>query len=344
MVVRVREHPLRGALKDGQPPDVLGDRRGELKSGGTGADHDDVLAVEVDAVVPARGVERRTGEASRARKIRYERLVQLTHGADDRTRAQNLSATIRSANGERPVAGVVVPDRGDDLGVEPDVLGHAVTLHHIVEVVLQFGLAREELRPVVRGFEAVAVEMVADVHPGAGIAVLPPGSTHTGVLLDHGVGHASLVEPDRGQQAGLTGTDHDDRELGAGLRGGVQLALAGVAAVESHLLEHHRHVLVAHLTGDQPGHHLLEAGRVDGRRFRTATVAVVANDTQGEGARGSLVVLGHVALYLVEEQPRRPERTFQDRLPDRLVVGHVHTRQQQRRDRHVLQCGGDLVV
>ena len=121
----------------------------------------------------------------------------------------------------------------------------------------------------------------------------------------------------------------------------MEFDLAGVAAVESHLLQHHRHVLVAHLTGDQPRHHLLQQHRVDGLRFRAAAIAVITNDVQGEQARRGFVLLGHVTLHLVEEKPGRLERAFQNRPAHRFVISHVHAREQQRRDRHILQGDGD---
>ena len=340
VIVRVGEHPLRGALEDGQLLDIGSDGRGHLEAGGAGADHHDVLARQIDRVVPARGVKRRPGEALGAGEVGHERLVELAHGADHRPRPQYLGAARGVADGHRPVTGVVVPGRRQHLGVEPDVLGHTAAFHHLGEVVLQLGLAGEELRPVIRRLEAVAVEVVAHIHPRTGIAVLPPGSAHARVLLDHRVGHPGLGQPDRGQQSGLSAADHDHWKLRAGACSGLELGLAGVAAVESHLLGHHRHVLLAHLTGDQPRHHLLEAHRVDGLRFRAAAVAVITNDVQGEQARRGLVLLGHVALHLVEEQPGRLQRPLKDRLAHRLVIGHVHTRQQQRRDRHILQGNG----
>ena len=38
VVHRVGEHPLRGALKDGQVLDIVGDGRGDLEAAGAGAD------------------------------------------------------------------------------------------------------------------------------------------------------------------------------------------------------------------------------------------------------------------------------------------------------------------
>ena len=62
VIVRVGEHPLRRALKDGQLCNVVGDRRGDLKSTGARADQRDALAVQVDRVVPFRRMECGPGE------------------------------------------------------------------------------------------------------------------------------------------------------------------------------------------------------------------------------------------------------------------------------------------
>ena len=301
VVVRVGKHPLRGALEDRQLPDVLGNGRSDLESGGAGAKHHDVLSREVDRVVPAGGVEGIAGEALRTGKVGNEWLVELAHRADHRSGPQHLVAAVGITNGDRPIARVVVPRRRDDLSVEPDMFGDTVAVHYVDEVVLQLGLAREELRPVVGRLEAVAVEVVPDIDPGAGIAVLPPGSANSGVLLDHRVGNPGLLESDRSQQPGLPGADHDHRKIRASPGGGPEFGLARIAAVETHLLQHHRHVLVTDVAGDQPGHHLLEAGSIDRRRFGTAAIAIVTDDVEGEGTRRGLVVLGHVTLHLVEE-------------------------------------------
>ena len=342
VVVRVGEHPLRGALEDGQPADCVGDRRRDLEAAGAGADHHHVLTGEVCGVIPAGGVEGRAGKTVGARDVGDVGGVELPDGTDHRAGAQGFVVAVGIPHGDRPR--VVLPYRGDHFGAEPDALLHTVAVHDVGEVGLQFRLAGEVLRPVIRRLEAVAVEVIAHVYPGAGIAVLPPGSAHTGVLLDHGVGDPGLLQPDCGQQAGLAAADHDDREVGACRRAGLQVVIAGVVAVEFHFLEHHRYVLVGHLGDGDPIHHLLEHHRVDRFGLGAAAFPVIADDAQGQCAGLVFVLLGHIALHLIEEQPQRPEWTLDDGPAHRVVIGHVHTRHQQCRDRHVPQCRGDLFV
>jgi hypothetical protein len=111
-------------------------------------------------------------------------------------------------------------------------------------------------------------------------------------------------------------------------------------AGEFHLLEQHRHVLVGNVLAHQPVHHPLQLRGVHGRGFGTAAVAVVADHVQRQRSGGGLVLLGHVALDLVEEQARGAQRSVEQA----HVAGHVQAGQQQCGDRDILQCGRDLVV
>ena len=214
-----------------------------------------------------------------------------------------------------------------------------VLVHHPLEVGLQLGLLGEEVRPFVGWLEAVAVEVISDVDPRAGIGVLPPRSADTRVLLDDRERDTRFLQPDPGQQTGFTAPDDDDGKVVTG--GDVQRrAGPSVASVELHLLEHHRNVFLGHRLADQPLHHLVQQFGADRPGVGTAAVAVVGDDVQRDLAGGGLVLFGHVALHLVEEQPGRLQFAA-----DQLgVAGHVHQRQHQRRDADVEQSLGDLVV
>ena len=76
-------------------------------------------------------------------------------------------------------------------------------------------------------------------------------------------------------------------------------------AVELHLLEQHRHVLVGHVLADEPLIISWMQLGADRRRARAAAVAVVGDHLERELADLGLVLLGHVALHLVEEQALR---------------------------------------
>ena len=82
------------------------------------------------------------------------------------------------------------------------------------------------MSPVVARLEGVAVEVVADVDTRAGVAVLLPGSTRAGVLLEDGERDAGLPQSNTGKQSRLPAADDDHWELrayrspaGAGLAG-----------------------------------------------------------------------------------------------------------------------------
>ena len=310
----------------------------DLESAGARADHRDALAAQVDRVVPLRGVERRAGEVLLPVDVGRWGRLSWPDRADHRARRQRRRRAVAVARAHGPRRGVVVPRRLGDLGLPPHVPADVVLVHDGLEVGLQLGLFGEEVRPLIGRLEAVAVEVIADVDPRAGVGVLVPRAADACVLLHDGERDAGLLEPDAGQQSGLAASDHDDREV-VGRRLADRTAL-GVAAVELHLLEHHRHVLGRHRLADQPLHHLLQQLGADGLGFRAAAVAVVGDHLERDLADRGLVLLGHVALHLVEEQPCGLELAADQA----RVAGHVHQRQHQRRDADVEQRLGDLVV
>ena len=75
-------------------------------------------------------------------------------------------------------------------------------------------------------------------------------------------------------------------------------------------------------------------------RFRTTIVPVGGDQGDRQGPSRCLVLLGQIALDLVEKQPRWPERTA-----DQLrIPGEVDEAEHQRRDADIEECLGDLVV
>src|ERR1700752_272196 len=97
------------------------------------------------------------------------------------------------------------------------VLGQVMLVQDLGEIVLQLVLLGEEVRPIVVGFEAIAIEMVSDVDAGAGIAVLPPRSAGSRVLLHEGEGDVALFEAEPGKNAGFAAPDDEDRQIGGGV-------------------------------------------------------------------------------------------------------------------------------
>src|ERR1700722_4713017 len=134
-------------------------------------------------MIPARRMEGRACEALLARDLRYVGPVQLADGGDDRPGGQRRLGPVLGPDPNRPGSLCFVPLRTEHLGLPSDVRPDAVLVHHRLEVGLQLRLLREELRPGIARLEAVAVEVIADVHPRPGVRVLPPGAADTRVLL-----------------------------------------------------------------------------------------------------------------------------------------------------------------
>ena len=337
VIVRIRKHPLRGALKHGEVVDVRSDRRRDLKSAGARADHRDVLVAQVHRVVPLAGMECRPGEVLLPVDVRQVGPVELSDCADHRARREFRRLAVAVARANRPCRIGVVPRRLGHLGLPADVRRDVVFLHDALEIGVQLGLFGEEVRPVIGRLEAVAIEVISHVDARTGVGVLVPRAADARVLLHDGERNAGLLEPDPRQQAGFTASDHDDSEvLAGGLSRGVRRP--GVAAVEFHLLEHHRDVFGRHRFANQPLHHLVQQLGADGLGFRAPAISVVRDDLERDFADRGLVLFGHIALHFVEKQACRPQIAA-----DQFgVAGHMHQRQHQGRDADVEQRFGDL--
>ena len=95
-------------------------------------------------------------------------------------------------------------------------------------------------------------------------------------------------------------------------------------------------------TGSQTSHCIISWNNSApiGSGSGTAAVAVVGDDLQRDLADRRLVLLGHVALHLIEEEPGR----FELAADELGITRHVDQRQHQRRDADVEQRLGDLLI
>jgi hypothetical protein len=100
--------------------------------------------------------------------------------------------------------------------------------------------------------------VAADVDARAGIAVVPPRTARSTVLLDDRERQAGLRKPYAGEQARFAATDDDGlRVLTHGLGDLVAPRDGpGVAAVEVQILEEHRHGVRGHFGAREERHHL----------------------------------------------------------------------------------------
>jgi len=113
-----------------------------------------------------------------------------------------------------------------------------------------------------------------------------------------------------------------------------------VAALELHLLEHHRHVFVGHVGADKPAHHLADQRGARRRRELRPAVAVFADRVEGELADLTFRLLRHEALHFVQEQALWPQLAADPR----RIARDVHEREHERRDAHVFERRGDRGV
>ena len=93
----------------------------------------DALAAQVDRVVPARRVHRRTGERLDARDVGQLGL------AEDAGRADHVAGADLLAVGgvDAPDVRLLVERRADDLRVQADAVAHAVLVHAVLRVCLE---------------------------------------------------------------------------------------------------------------------------------------------------------------------------------------------------------------
>ena len=186
------EHPVGRALEDCHLGCLFRQFRYQLKRAGAGSDDRDALTFDVRFRVPVGGVKVRTAKGVQSRYVRNAGSIELTHGADKYTGSHLLFAAVRIAYHRVPAVRCFIIVSTDDLRVEAKIVAHRIFIDAILKIGLQLGLLGKKLRPVVCRFEGIAVEVVGNIHPGAGVAVLEPGAAHGTIFLEHGKRNACL--------------------------------------------------------------------------------------------------------------------------------------------------------
>jgi hypothetical protein len=200
-VVVQRRGPRRRPLVERQGLHLAGDLRRDLDAARAGADDGDPLAREIHRTLgPAARVVRLPREVLAARHVGELRHRQHAGGGDQVPRP-DLEPVRRT---DRPGRRALVPDRGGDPAVQPDVPPQPELVGHVVEVPFGLRLPGELFRPVplLPQFrrEQVTVGVALRVEPAAGVAVPVPGAADPAALLQqqHRVprlgGDAELVE------------------------------------------------------------------------------------------------------------------------------------------------------
>ncbi len=207
-MVLLRTDIVGTALEDGGAGRRLGHRGHELDGTGSGTDHGDPLAGQVDGVVPTGRVPRGPGKGADALDVGDVGPVELTAGEDHGVGLELLVAR-RGVEGEPPGAGGLVVARRAHGRAGTEVGSQVVAVDEVLGVREDLGLFGEPARPVRLRCEREGVEMGGDVACRARVDVVPPGATHAVGLLDDG--EAAYTGPDQldgGGQAGQP-TAHD---------------------------------------------------------------------------------------------------------------------------------------
>ena len=133
-----RPRPLRGALIDGDRGHAVGDRRHELHRGGAGADHGDMLAVELDVVGPQRRMQHRSRKILVALEMGGGGVIELADRTDQRRWIQTSlrRCSVLSVEIQRRLLSSQCDD--GQFGVEPDMLADVVFPTHLQQIVEQF--------------------------------------------------------------------------------------------------------------------------------------------------------------------------------------------------------------
>ena len=196
--LRARQHPARRTLEDGDAARFLRDLGHELDGARAIADDGDALALEVDRMVPLRGVPAIAPETLAARNVRPDGTVKLAGAGRDDIRLEGAVAGL-----QRPEARLLVETRIVDFGVEADVTAQPVFVDDGFEIGLDVGGEDILLLPTGPHVEGELIHVQRHVAGTSRIGVLPPRSADLArLLVDREVGEAFFLELDRRADAG----------------------------------------------------------------------------------------------------------------------------------------------
>ena len=165
--------------------------------------------VEVDVVVPLRGVEQVAAEGLDALDVRQLRGGQPAGGVDQRGAGQ-----LAGRRTDPPHHRLVVPVGPEQLDAEVEAVEHAGLGRHLLEVGEDLGLRRVRVGPVRVRREREAVEVARDVTGGTGVGVGPPGAAQCLVLLDDQEVLTVFLEPPGQAHAAEPCADDDVLDVG----------------------------------------------------------------------------------------------------------------------------------
>ena len=204
--VRLRCHPNGSALEHGELGQLRGDLGDELDGCGTGADDGGSATLEVEVVVPLRGVHDCSVKRFDARDVRHLRLRQEAGRGEQVARRERLAVV----QVDDPMALLVVPARTVDDDAEAHVATQVILCRDVVAVLLQLAARGVEAGPVRVGLEGVGVGGRRDVDGQAGVAVDVPGAAEVVFAVeDDDVVDVQPAKSDGGAHAAEPSADDD---------------------------------------------------------------------------------------------------------------------------------------
>src|SRR5207342_2897135 len=180
--VLLGDHVRRRALVDVQLADTAGDGGDDLDRARPGTDHSHPLAIEIDLVVPARGVEDRALEAFRALDPPERRAAELSAGRDQHVGLEGLPRSSLDS----PAARALVELRPSHLRPQPQVAPQPMAIDAALEVVEDLRLWRVAPAPVRVGLERERVELRGDVTGRTRVGVVAPDTADAFGFLQQG--------------------------------------------------------------------------------------------------------------------------------------------------------------
>ena len=209
-----RHAVLRRALEDCQMAGLLGGGDDELSSGGTGTDHADPLAGDVQVAWPGVGVHEGAREAVAPGNVGHVGLRE----EPERRHQVAAGECLAGARAHLPELALLVEHRARHFSVQLDVAAQVEAVDDVVEVLLDLGLLQIARGPVPLLqqvlVEGVAVDETFGVGLRAGVAVEVPGAADAAALLERPDLEPQLVaELVKHVDATKPGTDDDSIEV-----------------------------------------------------------------------------------------------------------------------------------
>ena len=302
VVIHIREHPLRGALKNVEMRNLISNGRRNLESACTSTNLRDAFTRKVKIIGPAGRMKRRPVELFHARNIGHPRCIQRTGSTHDNICLNDICAAVRCSHFDRPGRRRFVPCRFQHLSVEATLFVHPILTHHPFEVRPKFRLPTEVFAPVIRWLERVAVEVTTDVDAGTGIPVVAPCSSGTVGLLDDRVRNARLIEANSRQEPGLTASDHNDMKRVANLLRNLVFPrdCSAIGTIEMKVIGKHRYNCGIHRCRGHEVHEFFDQFGRRHLRFGATCISPLCN--HGNGTRTDLgLFIGRQSTFVVVE-------------------------------------------